>query len=458
MWVMFPFQFRLTAQVRFEIILMKIYRNYLYFVFFLIISFTLVFSFVVSAKEFSVSELRLIETDKNSFSGVKSFDFIVSGGDVIASSTPIVAYVSVEGLYEGGGSVTAYFDGNMDTAETFLLPDVGEPETMHFVLGDKLGVLRSSEAGEYSHQLFLAPSGVALSSVSANVQTSYGRDVGNKCPEGQSTSIKLKTIEMWVGNTGAMSSPQTYTINYSIDDDTTGIADPIESAYVEVIGLHKGSGIIDIYFDNESLDGVSHELKSVKKQKQFDVISKDIKNLIEALAGTGYTKEVTIDPNGLNIENVSLKFYLTYKYHPSALSCGGYPPTGEYSSPVLDTRTPSSVVYNSIGWRGVLGGVMANEGKVKFQLATAPCNNGSTNPPTCNLGTWKYIGGTTCSITDWFETKGPSSPYNLFNSGCSQMLDGNQYYRYKVQICAKDCVDIGENTPEVDEIYVSWSP
>lgn len=437
---------------------MNINHNYSYFVFFLIISFTLVFSFVVSAKEFSVSEQSLIEADKGAFSNTRSFDFTVSGGDVISSTTPIVAYVSVDGLYEGGGSVTAYFDGNMDTAETFLLPDVGEPETLHFVLGDKLGILRSFEAGEYSHQLFLAPSGVTLSSVSANVQTSYARDIGRNCPEGQSDSIKIKTIELWVGNTETISSPQTYTINYSIDDDTTGIVDPIESAYVEVVGLHKGSSILDIFFDNKALDGVSHELKSVKKQKQFDVISKDIKNLVETSSGIGYTKEVTIDPNGTTLSNVSIKFNLTYRYHPFAISCGGFPPTGEYSSPVLDTKTPNSVVYNSIGWKGTLGGVEGNEGKVRFQMATAPCSNGATNPPACDLGTWKYIGGATCSIADWFETNGPSLPYNLFNSGCSSMLNGNQYYRYKVQICSIDCTLIGENTPIIDNIYISWSP
>lgn len=134
------------------------------------------------------------------------------------------------------------------------------------------------------------------------------------------------------------------------------------------------------------------------------------------------------------------------------------PPTGNAESAVLDTQTPSGVLYNSITWRGALGGINSNKGKVRFQMATAPCANGAINSPTCSAGSWNYIGGLTCSGGDWFQTVGPDIPYDLYRSGCSSALDGKQYYRYRVQICADDCVIGGATTPTVGEIFVSWSP
>lgn len=137
---------------------------------------------------------------------------------------------------------------------------------------------------------------------------------------------------------------------------------------------------------------------------------------------------------------------------------GGFPPTGNAESTVLDTQTPSGVLYNSITWRGTLGGVNSDKGKVRFQIAAAPCANGAVNAPACTAGTWNYIGGTTCSGGDWFQTLGPDIPFDLYRSGCSSALDGKQYYRYRVQICADDCIISGASTPSVDEIFVSWSP
>ncbi len=437
---------------------MYIKSNLSHFAIILMTSIALSFSFVVSAKEFGASDLRMIETNTNSFNSIQTYDFVVSGGEVIASSSPIVAYVSIEGIYEGGGSVTAYFDGDMSTAEIFNLPDAGEPETFHIILGDKMDILKSTEAGEFNHQLFLSPTGVTISDVSASVMTSYARDVGNSCPEGQSTSIKSKTIELWVGNVTDLTSPQTFTINYSLDDDLTAITDPISSAYLEMVGLHSSSTVVDIYFENKSLDGVSHELQNVKKQKQFTLLSKDVSNLIKVEAGGGYTIDVTIDPNGATLSNVSMKFFITYRYHPASIGCGTYPISGTYTSPVLDTRVTGGVAYNSIAWRGTLSESVPGEGRVRFQLATAPCSNGSTNPPTCNLGSWNYIGGSTCSVSDWFEPLGSNIPLDIFSTGCSSLLGGNQYYRYKVELCSKDCVEGGATTPIVDDVYVSWSP
>jgi hypothetical protein len=416
------------------------------------------FSFIVSAKDFGTSDVKIIETGANSFSTTQSYDFVVSGGDIISSSSPIVAYVSVEGIYEGGGSVTVYYDGDMTTAETFILPDSGEPETLHLILGDKNDILKSTEAGEFTHQLFLEPQGVTISGVSAHVVTSYARDTGNSCPEGLATSIKSKTIELWVASSAEISSPQTFAINYSIDDNLDGITDPISSAYLEVVGLHNSSAVVNINFENEIGGGVSHELKNVKKQKQFTILSNDISSLIKTESGDGYVQNVTINPNGATISSISMRFFITYRYHPGSIGCGAYPASGTYISPVLDTGVASGVAYNSIAWRGSMPEGIPSEGKVRFQIATAPCSNGSTNPPSCNLDSWKYIGGSTCSISDWFEPSAPGVPYDIYSSGCSSLLDGNQYYRYKVELCSKDCVLPGIATPIVLDIYLSWSP
>lgn len=423
-----------------------------------LVFFAMSFSFSVFAKEYGVSDKAIISTEGvGEFSDTQIYDFTVSGGETIGV-VPIKSYVTVEGLYKGGGSVFVYFDGNEKSGEVFDLPDGGDVQNLQIVLGDKLKILESNTAGTFNHQLYIRPQGVIISSVSIHVTNTYSRDVGNKCEEGDPSTVKSKTVQFWVANETKISGSQMYTINYGLNDDLLGINNPIISSYVEVVGMYDTGGNVDIYFNNKNIDGVTHELPTPDTYKEVVLLSKDVRDLLQSQSGSDFTLPLHIETDGLDFANVSAKFVVTYKYHPMKAGCSGLPPTGEFTSPVLDTGSQKGVAYNSITWKGVLGGELKDTGHVRFQLATSPCTNGASNYPTCSIGSWDYVGGKTCSNTDWFDSISPDKPIDLFSTGCSDKLDNKQYYRYKIQLCSEDCVISGKTTPLVDEVYVSWSP
>jgi hypothetical protein len=368
------------------------------------------------------------------------------------------AYLSVDGLYEGGGSLILRLDDDVASDQTYTLPNTSTPLPLALVFGDSAGKLAAVTAGTYEHRLTLIPSGVTLSGLSVHVTNSYTREVGNNCPDGAPNTEKMKTVEFFIAQTPSLGGATTFPISYAINDNITGISGAVASAYVELVGLYHGSGQLNIYFNNPGVDGIAHQLATAANPTEINLLSANAASVFQhATAGT-YSQNITIDPGAAVFENVSLKLVLTYRFHPAQSSCGGFPATGIAESAALDTRTPSGVLYNSITWRGQLGGANGDKGKVRFQLATAPCANGATNAPACTVGTWNYIGGATCSSGDWFDTAGPNIPFDLFRGGCSGLLDGKQFYRYKVELCADDCLVSGATTPNIDEIFVSWSP
>ncbi len=420
--------------------------------------FSIVFAFTVYAKEYGISERSIVIDGGGSFSDTQIYDFTVSGGDVIGASMHLESYVSVEWLYTGGGSIFVYFDGDEGSGETFILPDNGDVGYMQFVLEDKLKKLESVDAGIFNHQLYVKPTGVTINSISAHVSSSYARDTSGKCEDGDPATEKVKTVQYLVANADEIITEQQYTINFGLNDDLIGITNPISSAYVEVVGLYTGGGTIEIYFNDKLSDGVVHDLQNTNKYRQLSIISKDINDLITGQGGEDFSQIVNINPIGVTLSGVSIKFILTYKYHPMKSGCSGFPIKGEYTSVPLDTNTNRGVEYNSIAWDGELGGDNKDVGRVRFQLATAPCSNGATNYPACNIGSWSFVGGSSCNSVDWFESIGPKIPIDLFKTGCSDKLNNNQYYKYKVQICSKDCIEAGQSTPTIEGIYVSWSP
>jgi len=133
----------------------------------------------------------------------------------------------------------------------------------------------------------------------------------------------------------------------------------------------------------------------------------------------------------------------------TAAASTGLSPTGTLTSSVYSTTSnTTSVGYNSIMWKGSLGGVGLNEGKVRFQLAA------SSSPS----GPWVFSGGSTCGSLDWFDPQGPNKPIELKGASCLSSWNNKRYYRYKVQICSNDCVTGGPHTPTVNSIIVNWSP
>ncbi|HXK37670.1 MAG TPA: hypothetical protein VJ579_01225 [Candidatus Paceibacterota bacterium] len=423
-----------------------------------LIAFLLVCTFSVSAREVAVSNRTFVSGMTAPFSSSQTINFTVHGGEVLGASTPMRVYLSVDGLYEGGGTLVLRLDGDAATDQTYVLPNTASPLPLALVFGDKTGKLAAATAGDYLHQVTFIPSGVTLSGTSVHVTNSYTREIGNNCPDGAPQTEKMKTVEFFIAQAPSISGVTTFPISYAINDNITGISGPVTSAYIEMVGLYVGGGEVAAYFNDRNIDGMTHTLIATSEPTQFDFLSANVRNVFQRGSAGNYSQNITVDPGAVALLNVSIKLVLTYRFHPAQSNCGGFPPTGTAESVVLDTRAPKGVLYNSFTWRGQLGGAGNDKGRVRFQMATAPCVNGATNFPVCTVGAWSYIGGPSCSSGDWFTTMGPDIPFDLFRSGCSALLDGKQYYRYKVQLCADDCLVAGPTTPSVDEIFLSWSP
>ena len=122
--------------------------------------------------------------------------------------------------------------------------------------------------------------------------------------------------------------------------------------------------------------------------------------------------------------------------------------SGNLISSVFDTTANSNTIgYNSIMWKGTLGGSGLNEGNVSFQLAT------SSSPS----GPWNFYGGNTCGPLDFFSSS-PNTPIELKGNDCFSAWNNKRYFRYQIKLCSNDCISQGSNTPTVDDIIVNWSP
>lgn len=163
--------------------------------------------------------------------------------------------------------------------------------------------------------------------------------------------------------------------------------------------------------------------------------------------GSGYDTTLGTINSNTNSHVGNATAYTT-KICASASASASLPVTGTLTSSVFDTTASStSIGYNSIMWKGLLGGAGFNEGKVRFQLAAA---SSATGP-------WNYYGGSTCGALDWYDTTGPDSPVELKGTSCVSNWNNKRYFRYKVQICSNDCVTNGANTPTINKIIVNWS-
>lgn len=164
--------------------------------------------------------------------------------------------------------------------------------------------------------------------------------------------------------------------------------------------------------------------------------------------------EYTLAPNASSTDGATYCFRLTnngsmtnyvYTRYAEATLSSGLPPTGELTSTVFDTTgSVDGPAYNSIMWKGSFN---SGTGRVRFQLATSDNTSGP----------WTYVGGSTCTGSDWYDTSSPDAPVEL---SCAPAYHNNQrYFRYKIQLCsASNCTSQGQITPTINEVVVSWSP
>ncbi len=122
-----------------------------------------------------------------------------------------------------------------------------------------------------------------------------------------------------------------------------------------------------------------------------------------------------------------------------------YPSSGDLYSSVFDTGVSGGAALNTVMWQGS----QPTGTTVKFHVASSNCSNGATNPPTCNTGTWTYL-GPDGSATTYYVPAGPNLPVMLNPA----YHNNHRYVRYKAILLP----DGGAaSTPRVDDVILNWS-
>jgi hypothetical protein len=285
---------------------------------------------------------------------------------------------------------------------------------------------------------------VTISGLAAKIKVSY-RFTPVVCDDGQPSSEKIKTLEYYVKDFTAQLSTATDTpFSVYIGDNISGVTDPVKSAHFTLSGTYTGGGQLALRIDSDAATLVSFSLPTVTGPTPFEVIYDDSTGKINPVSAGTYDYTLNLGPSGVTFSGLGIKIKISHRYKPPA--CGsGYPPTGQLYSIVLDTTGTSGPAYNSVLWKGALGGPSQNQGKVRLQLAAS---NSSSGP-------WSYVGGSTCSSGDWFDSNA-DTPAEI---RCFSQLNNKRYFKYRLQLCSmSDCFSSGLYTPQVDDVVVSWSP
>jgi hypothetical protein len=368
------------------------------------------------------------------------------GDDLTGVSSPVKdASFSVSGVYTGSGSLQLQIDSDSSTIKTFTFPNAAQPKDFHLVYRDSSGILGHTSAGIYSHTLNVIPSGITISNFGAKLSTTH-QFAPATCVDGQPTNQKVKTSEFFVASySNSINSNVVLPFSVYIGDDISGITNSVKSFYFSVSGVYTGSGNLSMLIsDDGSGTSTSFYLPNVGSPTNFNFIYKDIDGKINPTSAGNYNYNLNLGVSGPTVSNLAVKAVMTHRYKP--VSCGvGYPPYGDLISTVYDsTANADGPAYNSIMWKGKLGGASMDQGQVKFQIAAADSSSGP----------WNYTGGVTCGSNDWYEAVAGSS----VELTCHPQVNNKRYFRYKIRICADDCIIGGADTPQVDDVIVNWSP
>jgi hypothetical protein len=345
-------------------------------------------------------------------------------------------------IYTGSGSIQFKIDGDSATAKTFSLLNSTRQTQMELVYQDETGKMDVSSAGNYSHILNVIPSGVSLDNLSVKLDTTY-QFAPNSCVDGASNNQKVKTTEFYVGQIdGAMGLAATMPFSVYIGDNLTGITDPVKSVYFLITGVYSGPTVLSLNIN--SGPAKNFILDTTSYSSDFSLIYKDDSGVINPTSAGSYNYTLNLSQTNSTISSLSVKAILTHQYKP--VSCGvSYPPYGDLVSATYDsTANADGAAYNSIMWKGKLGGASFDKGQVLFQMAASDSASGP----------WNYVGGLTCSASDWFSTVA-GSPTQV---NCFSALNNKRYFKYKIRICADDCILSGNSTPTVDDVVVNYSP
>lgn len=425
----------------------------------LVILLALLLAGVGALSAFATDQVRttdtLIYSSDTAVSGTVNAPFTVYVGDNLAGvSNPIKSiYFVISGVYTGNGSLTVTIDSDSATSQAFTLPSVSSPTPFELIYEDPSGKIDPSSAGSYSYTLDLVPSGVTFTAFGVRMHETH-RYAPAACADG--STQKMKTHEFLVMSSDtAVSSQRTDSFTLYIGDNLAGITTPLKSLQFSVSGVYTGNGSVVMSLNSDSATEQTFTLPSVSSPTAFEFIYKDPTVSISPNSAGSYTYTITTNPSGVTLYQLGITARGTHRYVPPA--CGGMT-HGELYSAVFDTATTSS--YNSIMWKGTLGGPQVDQGQVRFQLAASDCSNGATDYPACSIGSWSFVGGATCAVSDWFNPGVPNTPYDLQASSCIAQWNNKRYFRYVVQLCANttDCNATGNYSPTVDDVIINYSP
>ncbi len=218
------------------------------------------------------------------------------------------------------------------------------------------------------------------------------------------------------------------------------------------VGTYTGTGVDNLSITTPGLDpdlawikrntavaGVLRPKTLAGDLTQYFITTAQAAGRIKAFVTNGFQLGTQTEVNQAS----GVYFYVTWRKPSVAV---GYPAYGELTSIIFDsTGVADGPAYNSIMWRGLLGGPSFDQGKVRFQVAASD-NSG---------GPWTYVGSSCAGgASDWYDMN-PDIPIEL---NCFSSFNNKRYFRYKVQICSTDCSTGGTYTPTVNDIIINWSP
>ncbi len=132
------------------------------------------------------------------------------------------------------------------------------------------------------------------------------------------------------------------------------------------------------------------------------------------------------------------------------------PVVGTLESTIFDTQVTGGSAMNTIMWQGS----QPSGSSVLFQIASANCDNGATDPPDCVTDTG-WGGSKTSGDGAYVGTDGTSNTY--YNPGAPDTQvrinlahhNNKRYWRYKAIIQTDNERTV---SPTVEDIVITWSP
>ena len=121
---------------------------------------------------------------------------------------------------------------------------------------------------------------------------------------------------------------------------------------------------------------------------------------------------------------------------------------GDLESVTYNTGRVGGAGLNTIMYQGP---ALPSGTRVLLRIATSDCSNGATNAPTCNTGTWSFLGPAgTNGNGDYYEPAGPNVPLAVTRA----YANNKRYLRYRLLLLSDTSLT---NGPTVYDVILNWS-